>query len=62
VQTETLPVLFAQAPYLADLRSRIEQFFKQSSERFFGEATVQYQLSVRTLCRELRQIERRCTA
>jgi len=62
VQTETLPLLFAQAPYLADLHLRIEQFFKQSSERFFGEATLEHQLSVRALCRELRQLEQRCTS
>jgi mxaA protein len=62
VQTETLPLLFAQAPHLADLHLRIEQFFKQSSERFFGEATLQHPLSVRALCRELRQLEKRCTS
>lgn len=61
VQSETLPQLFTQAPYLADLHARIEQFFKQSSERFFGEKTPQQPLSVRTLCRELQQIEKRCT-
>jgi mxaA protein len=62
VQTETLPLLFAQAPYLADRHSRIEQFFKQSSERFFGEATLEHPLSVRALCRELRQLEKRCAS
>jgi mxaA protein len=62
VQTETLPLLFAQAPHLADLRSQIEHFFEQSSERFFGEATLEQPLSVRALCRELRQIEKRCTS
>jgi len=62
VQTETLPQLFARAPYLADLRLRIEQFFQQSSERFFGEVNPEHQLSVRALCRELRQIEKRRTS
>lgn len=62
VQTETLPQLFAQAPYLAELRERIEQFFEQSSERFFGEATPEQPLSVRTLSRELRRIEKRCSS
>lgn len=62
VQPETLPQLFAQAPYLTDLRARIEQFFEQSSERFFGEVTPEHPLSVRTLCRELQQIEKRCTS
>lgn len=62
VQTENLPLLFAQAPHLADLRARIEQFFKQSSERFFGEATPEHQVSVRALSRELQQVEKRCTS
>lgn len=62
VQTETLPLLFAQAPHLAGCRVPIEQFFEQSSQRFFGEATPEHQLSVRTLCRELRQLEKRSTS
>lgn len=62
VQPETLPQLFAHAPYLAELRERIEQFFQQSSQRFFGEATPQQSLSVHALSRELRQIEKRCTS
>ena len=61
VQTETLPLLFARAPYLADLRLQIEQFFGQSSQRFFGEATPEQPVSARALCRELRQAEKRCT-
>jgi mxaA protein len=62
VQTETVPVLLAQAPYLVELRARIEQFFQQSSERFFSETALQHQMSVRALCRELRQLERRSTS
>jgi mxaA protein len=62
VQIETLPLLFAKAPYLADLRASIEQFFQQSSERFFGEVTSDRQVSVRGLCRDLRQHERRATS
>ena len=62
VQTETLPQLFEHAPYLADLRGRIEQFFEQSSERFFGEAPPAQPLSVRTLSRELQRIEKRCSS
>jgi mxaA protein len=62
VQTETLSLLFAQAPYLIDLRAPIEQFFQQSSERFFGEASLQHPLSVHALCRELRQLEKRRTS
>ncbi|MDY6947786.1 MAG: hypothetical protein SXG53_18920, partial [Pseudomonadota bacterium] len=59
VQIETLPVLFAQAPHLAALRERIEQFFEQSSQRFFGEATAEHPLSLRSLSRELQQVEKR---
>lgn len=62
VQTETLPLLFEQAPHLADVRARIEQFFRQSSERFFGEVTPEHQLSVRALGRELQQLEKRRTS
>jgi mxaA protein len=62
VQTESLPLLFAEAPHLADVRAPIEQFFEQSSERFFREAPLEHQVSVRALCRELRQLEKRCTS
>ena len=62
VQPETLPLLFAQAPHLAALHLPIEQFFTQSSERFFGKAELAHPLSVRALCRELRQVEKRCAS
>lgn len=62
VQVDNLPTLFAMAPYLGELRTRIEQFFKQSSERFFAGETPEHQVSVRTLCRELQQIEKRSTS
>ena len=57
-QTATLPNLFQRAPHLAPLRARIEQFFQQSSERFFGAGLPQDALSVRSLCAELRRIEK----
>jgi mxaA protein len=61
VQTDNLPVLFAQAPYLEDLRTRIEQFFEQSSERFFAGRAPQNPVPVRALCRELHLMEKRST-
>jgi len=57
-QPATLSVLFKEAPYLAPLRPKIEQFFQQSSERFFGAGLPQDALSVRALSAELRRIEK----
>jgi len=57
-QIATLPSLFQQAPHFAPMRSRIEQFFQQSSERFFGPGLPQDALSVRALCADLRRIEK----
>jgi mxaA protein len=57
-QTATLPNLFQRAPHLAPLRATIEQFFQQSSERFFGAGLPRDALSVRSLCIELRRIEK----
>jgi len=59
LQTETLPTLFERAPHLQPQRADIERFFAQSNERFFGAGSQSNPLSVRTLCRELRRIERR---
>lgn len=59
LQTETLPALFERAPHLQPRRAEIERFFAQSNERFFGAGTPSNLLSVRTLCHELRRIERR---
>jgi mxaA protein len=60
VQHSTLPTLFERAPQLIPARVQIEQFFAQSSLRFF--ATVKptnMAPSPRALCAELRQIEKR---
>ena len=57
-QIATLPALFQQAPHLTPMRSRIERFFQQSSERFFGPGLPQDALSVRALCADLRRIEK----
>ena len=51
--------LFQRAPHLAPLRPKIEQFFQQSGERFFGADCRPDALSVRALCAELRRIEKR---
>ena len=56
--TATLSTLFEQAPHLVPLRSTIEQFFKQSGERFFGAGLPRDALSVRELCTRLRRIEK----
>lgn len=58
-QTETLPALFQRAPHLQPLRTEIERFFAQSSERFFGAGLPLNLVSVRVLCSELRRIEKR---
>jgi mxaA protein len=57
-QTSTLPALFRQAPHLIALRPKIERFFQQSNERFFGRGLPDDALSVRELCTELRRIEK----
>lgn len=59
VQNGTLAALFQTAPHLAPLRARIEQFYAQSSELFFGAGLPDGALSVRELCRDLRRLERR---
>lgn len=59
VQLQTLPVLFERAPFLAPLRTEIERFFAQSTERFYGSGAVAEPVSVRALCAQLRRAERR---
>lgn len=58
-QTATLADLFRQAPHLLPLRPKIEQFFDQSGEWFFGSGPPAKPLSVRKLCAELRRLEKR---
>jgi mxaA protein len=58
-QTATLGTLFQRAPHLTPLRPKIEQFFSQSGEFFFGTGLPADAISVRTLCAELRQLEKR---
>jgi len=60
VHPSTLGSLFERASYLEPLRPRIEEFFSQSVEYFFvGPGGARRALSVRTLCDDLRNIERR---
>lgn len=59
VQATTLPALFRAASHLDPLRPRIEAFFAQSRELFFGAGLPEHPISVRELCGELRRIERR---
>jgi mxaA protein len=57
-QHATLSALFERVPYIAPLQAKIEQFFDQSSRRFFAEAPPAGLMSVRTLCAELRRLEK----
>jgi len=59
MHAETLPLLFQRASYLQPLREQIERFFAASSERFFGSAAQGSALSIRSLCDDLRRVERR---
>lgn len=59
VQKESLSTLFASAPYLSPLRTRIEAFFAQSSERFFGGTLATQPESARALSNDLRRLEKR---
>jgi mxaA protein len=60
IQSATLPLLFGRVPGLESQRPAIEEFFRQSSARFFDATGAQTpRLSVRALCTELRRIEKR---
>ena len=59
VQLQSLPTLFASAPHLAPLRPRIETFYSQSSDRFFGGSPPSQPVSARALCSDLRRLEKR---
>jgi mxaA protein len=57
-QMGTLRALFERAPHFEPLRSRIEEFFTQSRELFFGGGLPGQRVSVHELCSDLRRIER----
>ncbi|HEY4369116.1 MAG TPA: hypothetical protein VGN07_17915 [Steroidobacteraceae bacterium] len=59
MHAQTLPALFERAPHLQPLRAQIERFFAASSERFFGSGAPDAEVSIRSLCDELRRLERR---
>ena len=59
VQAASLGELFRRAPHLMPLRERIETFFRQSGERFFGGGLPADSIPVRRLCVELRHLEKR---
>jgi mxaA protein len=60
LQLSTLPALFKQAPQFEPQRPAIEQFYAESSLRFFGagKSTPSAARSLRTLCATLRRIEK----
>jgi mxaA protein len=62
LQLSTLPVLFRQAPHFEPQRTAIEQFFAESSLRFFGAGKQTAARSaawpLRALCTALRRIEK----
>jgi mxaA protein len=64
LQLGTLPTLFKQAPHFEPQRAAIEQFYAESSLRFFGAGdgrptnTGAAKLSLRALCTTLRRIEK----
>jgi mxaA protein len=59
VQRATLPQLFQRAPQLEPLRERIEQFYAQSQQRFFGSEPLAAPMPLRALCAALRRVEKR---
>ncbi len=58
MHTDTLPLLFEEAPHLQPLRAQVEEFFAASSERFFGSGTQHAAVSIRSLSEALRRVER----
>jgi len=59
VQPATLPALFQAARQFDPMRPRIEAFFAQSRQLFFGAGLPEHPISVSELCGDLRRIERR---
>jgi len=59
VHAGSLPGLFVQAPYLQPLRAQLEQFYRQSAERFFMSAPGADVYPLRSLCEALYRAEQR---
>jgi mxaA protein len=59
VHAGSLPSLFARAPYLQPLHAQLEQFYQQSTERFFTPAPAAAPYPLRGLCRALYRAEQR---
>jgi mxaA protein len=63
IHAASLPALLAEAPYLRPLQQRLEDFYRESTQRFFAADPAApapagaYPL--RALCRALRDAERR---
>ncbi|WP_280151603.1 calcium incorporation protein MxaA [Piscinibacter sp. XHJ-5] len=59
VQSATLSRLFVDAPQLAALRTRIEDFYRRSDQRFFADERAGPPYPLLDLCRALREVEKR---
>ncbi|WP_025597125.1 hypothetical protein [Burkholderia sp. WSM2230] len=59
VHAGSLPGLFVRAPYLQPLRAQLEQFYRQSAERFFAPAPTADVYPLRSLCEALYRAEQR---
>ncbi len=59
VRSESLPRLFADAPQLLPLRTRLEEFYRRSDRRFFADERNTAPYPLMELCRALREIEKR---
>lgn len=59
VHAGSLPSLFVQAPHLQPLRAQLEQFYRQSAERFFMSAPDADVYPLRSLCEALYRAEQR---
>ena len=59
VHAGALSGLFVRAPYLQPLRAQLEQFYRQSAERFFTPASADDAYPLRTLCEALYRAEQR---
>lgn len=59
VQLDSLSELFSRAPHFAAQKTAVEQFFAQSSERFFGSGMQGKPISVHALCEALGRLERK---